>query len=131
MEERGAIRTRREIVGFILDLMVCTDEARAHIGIGRAPESVNHSAGAHVRAEARTQNVEIFRSMLERGHKGVYHKFSPKHLDRYVTEFAGRHNIRELGTEDQMVALTKGMVGKCLRWRNPIVDNGLSSGSRT
>ena len=27
--------------------------------------------------------------MLKRAHKGTFHKISPKHLDRYVTEFAG------------------------------------------
>ena len=27
--------------------------------------------------------------MLKRAHKGIYHKMSPKHLDRYVQEFAG------------------------------------------
>ena len=33
--------------------------------------------------------------MLKRAHKGTFHKLSPKHLDRYVQEFAGRHNLRE------------------------------------
>ena len=26
------------------------------------------------------------------------HKMSPKHLNRYVTEFAGRHNVRGMDT---------------------------------
>lgn len=39
---------------------------------------------------------------------------SPKHLDRYFTEFSGRHNVRELDTIDQMAFLTKGIVGKKL-----------------
>ena len=42
---------------------------------------------------------------------------SPKHLDRYVTEFAGRHNVRELDTIDQMAFLAKGMVGKRLKYK--------------
>ena len=29
-----------------------------------------------------------------------FHKISPKHLDRYVAEFAGRHNIRPLDTQE-------------------------------
>ena len=40
--------------------------------------------------------------MLKRAHKGTYYKISVKHLDRYVREFAERHNIREHDTIDQM-----------------------------
>ena len=36
--------------------------------------------------------------MLERAHKGAFRKISPKHLERYVTEFTGRHNVREADT---------------------------------
>ena len=36
--------------------------------------------------------------MLERAHKGAFRKISPKHLDRYVTEFTGRHKVREADT---------------------------------
>ena len=42
---------------------------------------------------------------------------SPKHLERYVTEFAGRHNVRELDTIDQMALLAKDMVGKNLPYK--------------
>lgn len=42
---------------------------------------------------------------------------SEKHLDRYVTEFAGRHNVREFDTIDQMSFLAKGMVGKKLPYK--------------
>ena len=31
-------------------------------------------------------------------HKGVYHKISPKHLQRYVDQFAAKHNIRDKDT---------------------------------
>ena len=34
--------------------------------------------------------------MLKRGYVGTYHQMSVKHLDRYVSEFAGRHNARPL-----------------------------------
>jgi len=40
--------------------------------------------------------------MLKRAHKGIYHKMSPKHLERYVQEFSGRHNIRDIDTLIQM-----------------------------
>ena len=71
--------------------------------------------------------------MLKRGHVGKFHKISPKHMDRYVQEFAARHNfLREADTIDIMgaVARTDGGVGKRLRYRELIADNGLASGAR-
>lgn len=66
----------------------------------------------------------------KRAHKGTYHKFSKKHLNRYVIEFAGRHNIRELDTVDQMNSVVSDMVGKRLKYKQLIADNGLESGAR-
>ncbi len=40
--------------------------------------------------------------MQKRGDVGIYHGFSPKHLDRYVKEYVGRRNLRELDTIEQM-----------------------------
>ena len=60
--------------------------------------------------------------MLKRAHKGVYHKISPKHLQRYVDEFAGRHDLRERDTVDQMQNVVAGMVGKRLMYRELIAD---------
>ena len=55
--------------------------------------------------------------MLKRAHKGVYHKISPKHLQRYVDEFSGRHGLRELDTMNQMEAVAGMMVGKRLGYQ--------------
>ena len=93
-------------------------------------EAVNHSAGEYVRQQAHTNGIESFWAMLKRAHKGVYHKFSPKHLHRYIAEFAGRHNIRDAGTLAQMASLAAGFVGKRLTYARLIADNGLESGAR-
>ena len=69
--------------------------------------------------------------MLKRAHKGTFHKISPKHLDRYVQEFAARHNLREEDTIDIMAAVTASMIGKRLRYRDLIADNGLPAGARS
>ena len=36
--------------------------------------------------------------------------------ERYVNEFTGRHNVREMGTEKQMKTVVEDMVGKRLRY---------------
>ena len=93
---------------------VYTDEAKAYKGMKHKHETVNHSAGEYVREEAHTNGIESLRAMLKRGFHGVYHKMSPKHLQRYVDEFSCRHNVRELDTHDQMTALVVAMTGKRL-----------------
>ena len=54
---------------------------------------------------------------------------SPKHLNRYVTEFCGLHNIRNLDKLRQMEHVVARMVGKRLMYRDLTADNGLSSGA--
>ncbi len=113
------------------DAAVYTDEARAYGGLPNR-ESVNHSAGEYVRDDGvSTNGIESFWSMLKRGHVGTFHKLSPKHMDRYVQEFAARHNMRERDTIDMMGVVADGGVGKRLRYRELIADNGLSSGARS
>ena len=54
----------------------------------------------------------------KRGYYGTYHRMSSKHLNRYVTEFSGRHNTRSLDTIDQMSSMVPGMDGKRLRYKD-------------
>ena len=76
-----------------------TDEAAAYNGMTEFEhEAVNHSVGEYVDGMAHTNGIESFWSMLKRAHKGTFHKISPKHLQRYVSEFAGKHNVRESDT---------------------------------
>ena len=111
---------------------VFTDDAGAYDGLteyGRG--TVKHSVGEYVAGRVHTNGVESFWSMLKRAHKGIFHKISPKHLQRYVNEFAGRQNIRELDTLDQMISVTQGLAGKRLQYRDLIAPNGLPSGARS
>ena len=96
---------------------VYTDDASAYKGMPFDHESVRHSVGEFVNGMAHTNGIESFWSMLKRAHKGVYHHFSVKHLQRYVDEFAGRHGIRELDTTDQMGVVAARMAGKRLSYR--------------
>ena len=99
---------------------VFTDTAAAYKGMPFDHTSVRHSVGEYVRDMAHTNGIESFWSMLKRAHKGVYHKISPKHLQRYVDEFSGRHGLRERDTIDQMQSVVAGMVGKRLPYQDLI-----------
>ena len=103
----------------VADAQVYTDEHGAYRDMPFFEhESVRHSDGEYVRGDAGTQGIESFWSMLKRAHTGTFHKISPKHMDRYVTEFAGRHNAREADTLTQMGKLVRGMVGRRLKFRD-------------
>lgn len=82
----------------------------------RNHESVNHSMGEYVRGQVHTNGIESFWALLERGYKGIFHHISFKHLHRYVNEFAGRLNIRDMDTIDMMTTLVQHMVGKRLTY---------------
>ena len=98
---------------------IYTDDALAYRDLHvYQHQSVKHSAKEYVNGMAYTNGVESFWAMLKRGYHGTYHQMSEKHLDRYVAEFAGRHNIREADTMDQMAAIVKGLSGKKLRYRD-------------
>ena len=119
-------KDRETMQGFVADhvapgVKVYTDTAGGYHGMtGFDHEKVNHNIGEYVRQMAHTNGVESFWSMLKRGYHGTYHHMSEKHLDRYVTEFSGRHNDRERDTIDQMAGIAQGMVGKRLRYEDLI-----------
>lgn len=53
---------------------------------------VNHSSGEYVRRNISTNSIESVWALLKRGHYGIYHHWSNKHLHRYLNEFAYRLN---------------------------------------
>ena len=118
MKDRQSNEVRAKVVdktdaktlqGFVVDpaaaqAQVYTDDAKAkaYKGLPFKHETVKHSTGEYVAGMAHTNGIESFWATMRRAHKGVYHQFSPKHLDRYVCEFAGRHNQRSANTLTQM-----------------------------
>lgn len=95
---------------------VYTDDAAAYKGIPRPHKAVKHSVKEYVHGQAHTNGVESFWAGLKRGYVGTYHQMSAKHLHRYVTEFAGRHNGRPLDTREQMGRMVQGAHGKRMRY---------------
>ena len=99
------------------DAQVFTDEARAYEGLNRPHLTVSHGDGEYVGEQGQTTNgMESHWAMFRRGFIGTYHKMSKKHLHRYTSEFAGRHNRRPMDTSQQMTALVTGSEGKRLRF---------------
>lgn len=105
-----------------------TDESKLYRNVGKEfsdHKTVVHGPstgfGYYVGPEGQTTNAaENFFGTFKRGMVGVYHKCEAQHLQRYVTEFAFRHNHRSaLGIDDTMraEAALKGIQGKRLTYR--------------
>ena len=99
------------------DAEVFTDDLKSYDGIPNR-KAVRHSVGEYVRDQAHINGMESFWSMMKRGYVGTYHRMSHAHLQRYVSEFAGRHNQRSADTELQMRIMAQGLVGKRLRYKD-------------
>jgi transposase-like protein len=91
-----------------------TDEHAAYMGLGGLffnRQTINHGAGEYVRGNVTTNGIESVWAVLKRGLHGVYHHASPKHLGRYVNEFAFRLNegnvrTRTLDRLDSLIVAT-------------------------
>ena len=121
--------------GFVMEHVagaatVYTDEANAYIGLPFEHESVRHSVSEWVNGMAHTNGIESFWALLKRGYHGIYHKMSPKHLNRYVQEFQRRYNIRNTDTYDQMRTTVRDMRGKRLKYADLTKDNGMPNLAR-
>ncbi len=102
-----------------------TDESGAYAGIDSADfthETVNHSAREYVRDDVTTNGMESVFAVMKRGLIGVYHHASPKHLDRYVDEFAFRLNEGNVRnhTLTRLNSFVQGAAGKRLTYKGLI-----------
>ena len=104
VEERGAKGTKKEVHGFLGDVVadeaeaIYTDQGHAYWGIAdenTRHESVDHSAEEWVRGDVHTQTIEGVWSLFKRSIIGSYHQLSAKHLAAYVDEMEWRYNNRE------------------------------------
>ena len=98
------------------DATVYTDNHGGYAGMPNR-YSVRHSAGEYVADQAHVNGLESFWATMKRGYMGTYHRMSPAHLQRYVNEFAGRHNQRSCDTVVQMRMMAMGLVGRRLPYR--------------
>jgi transposase-like protein len=102
-----------------------TDEFAAYRGLAGLffdHETINHGAGEFVRGSVTTNGIESVFAVLKRGVIGVYHHASPKHLGRYVDEFAFRLNEGnvKVHTLVRLNSFAAGTSGKRLTYKTLI-----------
>jgi hypothetical protein len=134
MRERGG-RTRAVPIE-ATDGDVIHDEIREHVEPGSAIHTdefalivaspalpmkpVNHSASEFVRDDVTTNGIESVFAVLKRGVYGTFHHLSPKHLHRYVDEFAFRLNEGNVKhhTTRRIDSFVAGTAGKRLTYKD-------------
>ncbi len=114
---------------------IVTDEMASYRNIGQhfagGHHTVIHSKRQYVRVtesgfRVHTNTAESFFALVKRGHYGVYHKMSKKHLHRYCDEFGFRWNYRKVNDQARTTAAITGVEGKRLMYHEPIGKSGLS-----
>jgi transposase-like protein len=109
------------------EAIIMTDELASYRGVRDEPgqhRTVKHSAGEYARKDpdgvnAHTNTAESFFALLKRGHYGIFHQLSKKHLHRYCTEFGFRWDRRKITDGERMVDVIRGSEGKRLFYRQP------------
>ena len=101
---------------------IYTDDHGGYQGMPFEHETVKHSISEYVNGMAHTNGIESFWATLKRGYHGTFHHISPKHLHRYVNEFATRHNMRPKDTQAMMAETVARMVRKRLMYRDLVAD---------
>lgn len=128
-EVRPAI-TARNAIGFVhrhveVGSTIHTDESGLYRRVGGLlyrHETINHGAGEYRRGDVTTNGIESVFAVMKRGLHGVYHHASPKHLHRYVSEFAFRLNDGDVSrhTLDRLASLFGAAIGRRLTYKELI-----------
>lgn len=130
---KGEVRatvTGRNAVGFAhrnvaVGSEIHTDESAIYNRVGGllySHETINHGAGEYVRGAVTTNGIESVFAVMKRGLHGVYHHASPKHLHRYVHEFAFRLGDGDVSrhTLDRLASLFGATIGRRLTYKDLI-----------
>jgi len=104
------------------DSHIFTNEHTSYGGLTNTTP-VNHSqkqwAVSTILGElAYTNGIESFWAVFKHTYHGIYHQLSKNHFNRYVPQLAGKHNLRDWDTVDQMAEVAKGMKGKQLKYKD-------------
>jgi len=105
--------------------ILMTDDLSSYLPPGKmfaAHETVNHSGKQYARVRpdgvvVHTNTAESFFALMKRGHYGIFHQLSKRHLHRYCDEFSFRWCYRTVSDGERMVAAIMGADGKRLMYR--------------
>jgi transposase-like protein len=108
---------------------IVTDELPVCRGIGKhfdgGHEAINHGRKQYARVNRKTglsintNSAESFFCLIKRGHYGVYHQMSKKHLHRYCAEYDFRWNHRKISDSARTEAALQQIGGKRLMYETP------------
>ncbi len=109
------------------EAIIMTDDLNLYKGVREDPSqhrTVTHSVHEYARRDkdgvlVSINTAESFFCLLKRGHYGVFHQLSKKHLHRYCTEFSFRWNRRKISDGERMTDAVKGVKGKRLMYHQP------------
>lgn len=104
---------------------IITDEFRSYTGIGKhfdgGHKTIKHKDGRYVRKTKKmtihTNTAESFFALIKRGHYGIFHQLSKKHLHRYCSEFAFRWTHRKVSDGKRTEAAISQIGGKRLMYQ--------------
>lgn len=119
--------SRKEIHKFIrenvnLSSTLYSDDHSGYKGLhGYAHQSVNHTLGEYVNGDCHTNGIESFWSLLKRGHYGIFHKMTAKHIHRYIAEFEARWNMSDLSSSTRVDTLLENTPGLRLTYKGLIL----------
>ena len=91
----------------------------------RTTISFHHGDGEYARGEAHINGMGSFWAPVRRGYNGTFRHIEPKHLHRYINGFAGRLDMRMLGTVGKMCAIVQSLVGKHLAYAQLVAPGTL------
>ena len=85
---------------------ICTDELPAYKSLrhqGYKHAGILHKQEIYVVSNVHTNTIEGFWSLVKTGIRGVFHRSSPQHIQKYLSEYAFRYNHRD---DDQPMFLS-------------------------
>jgi transposase-like protein len=98
-----------------------SDDHSGYKGLdGYTHVAIRHSVGEYVNGKVHTNNIESFWSLLKRGHYGIFHTISAKHLHRYLAEFEARWDMSKMDSSDRVDALLESTPGLRLVYKGLI-----------
>jgi len=123
--------SKSELQGNIIDNIkagskVMTDEAMHYNTLDKRfiHLTTHHATNQYVNEKtgATTNSIESVWALMKRGHKGVYHHFSKKHIQRYLDEFSFRldQGNCEIDTIDRVKSLVQNSNKKRLTYKGLI-----------